>query len=291
MTLQALILLVMQLSIIATIFGFGMEATRADLLYVATRPGRLVRAGLAMFILMPLLAVALSKAFDFKPAVEIALVALAISPIPPLLPRKQGKAGGGASFSLGLMVTMALLSLVFIPIATQLLGYFYGRAFTMQLLPIVLLVLKVVIAPILAGMLFRRWLPGLSMRIAKPLQLVSTIALGLTALVIIVASSRAILAEVGNGTLVAIITFIFAGLLIGHLLGGPDPNDRTVLALSTSSRHPGIAIAMASANYPGDRSIAAAILLYLLVNLVVSVPYTVWRKKRVAAQAAAARAC
>lgn len=288
MSLQAMIMLAMQLSIIATIFGFGLEASRADLLYVVTRPGRLARSVFAMFVVMPLLAVALAQAFDFTPAVEIALVALAISPIPPLLPRKQDKAGGRASFALGLMVTMALLSIAFIPIACQLLGHFYGREFSMGLVPIVTLILKVVVLPLLAGMLFRRWQPRLADRIAKPMQIIATIVLTACALAIVVASWHAISAEAGNGTLVAIVAFILVGLVAGHLLGGPNPEDRTVLALSTSSRHPGIAIAMATANFPGNRAITAAILLYLLVNIVVSVPYVMWQRRRLRAAIPAA---
>lgn len=279
MTLQAMILLAMQLSIIATIFGFGLEASLSDPLYVVQRPRLLLRSVLAMFVVMPVLAVALAQAFDFPAAIEIALVALALSPVPPILPRKEGQAGGHAPFALGLMVTMALLSIAVIPIGSWLLGSFYQRSFQMPLGSIVVLILKVIVVPLLAGMLVRAKLPALALRIARPVQLVATVVLIAAALAIVSASWRLIFGEVGNGTLVAILAFIAAGLLVGHLLGGPNPQDRTVLALSTSSRHPGIAIAMATANYQGNRNIAASILLYLLVNIVVSIPYTMWRKR------------
>ncbi|MGH2414231.1 MAG: hypothetical protein ACRDEA_11210, partial [Microcystaceae cyanobacterium] len=88
----------------------------------------------------------------------------------------------------------------------------------------------------------------------------------------------AIAALIGNGTLIAIIIFILIGLLAGHLLGGPDPNDRTVLALSTVSRHPGIAIAIAHINFSGQKLAPAAIVLYLLVNAVVTILYLKSRK-------------
>ena len=70
------------------------------------------------------------------------------------------------------------------------------------------------------------------------------------------------------------------GLAAGHLLGGPQSEDRTALALSTSSRHPAVALAMASANFPDQKLIPAAILLYLIVNAIVSLPYLAWRRHR-----------
>jgi hypothetical protein len=45
---------------------------------------------------------------------------------------------------------------------------------------------------------------------------------------------------VGNGAVLPIIAFVLVGLVIGHLLGGPTPENRTALAFSTASRHPGL---------------------------------------------------
>ncbi len=43
MTGQQIVLLVVQVSIFLTVFGFGLQATRDDLLYLVRRPGMLVR--------------------------------------------------------------------------------------------------------------------------------------------------------------------------------------------------------------------------------------------------------
>jgi len=75
------------------------------------------------------------------------------------------------------------------------------------------------------------------------------------------------------------IAFVAAGLAIGHWLGGPDANDRTVLALSTASRHPAIALSIAKANFPDEPRLGAAIVLFLLVNLVVGFTYLARRKR------------
>ena len=61
----------------------------------------------------------------------IALIALAISPVPPALPRKINKAGGVAPYGLGLMVTAASLSILYIPLAVRLIGKYFHESFAM----------------------------------------------------------------------------------------------------------------------------------------------------------------
>jgi bile acid:Na+ symporter, BASS family len=82
-----------------------------------------------------------------------------------------------------------------------------------------------------------------------------------------------ILGVMDPGILVALTAFGIVGLGIGHWLGGPQPDDATVLALSTASRHPAIALAVAKLNFPNEPNLGATILLYLLVLTVLTVPY------------------
>ena len=68
---------------------------------------------------------------------------------------------------------------------------------------------------------------------------------------------------------------------MGHLLGGPRGDDRTVLALSSAARHPGVAIVIGAALFPDQKKlIAVAVLLELIVATIATIPYTRWRRKR-----------
>ncbi|MFZ0208400.1 MAG: hypothetical protein WAL59_20225, partial [Roseiarcus sp.] len=80
MTLQALILILMKSSIFLNVFAIGLEASTSEAAYLFRRPGELVRAFFAVNVVMPLFAAILALVFNLNPAVEIALVALAISP-------------------------------------------------------------------------------------------------------------------------------------------------------------------------------------------------------------------
>ena len=59
-------------------------------------------------------------------------MALAISPLPPLLPTREASAGASAHYGLGLMVVLALLSVAVVPLAVQLIGVVFGREYVVS---------------------------------------------------------------------------------------------------------------------------------------------------------------
>lgn len=286
MDLKQIVVLALQISIIAMVFGFGLKATSDDLLYVVRRPGLLARSLLALLVVMPIVAIVLVRTFDFARTVEIALVALAISPVPPLLPNRERAAGAIVSYGLGLMVTLGVLSIVVVPLALELLVRVFGVPLGTSPATIARLMLTMLVGPVVIGVAIRALAPAFAARIAGPVNTLALVLLALGALVLLAATAPAIWALVGDGTVVALAIFIVIGLAVGHVLGGPDPESAGVLALSTACRHPIIAMTIAAANFPEER-FGAIIILYLLVNIVLSIPYIVWQKKHVAATAPA----
>ncbi len=279
MDAKQILTLVFQVAIIGTVFGFGLNSTRDDLLYLWRRPGLLVRSLLAVLVVMPVAAVMLTKALDFRHNVEVVLVALAISPVPPLLPQKESKAGGRRSYGLGLMLFLGLVAIAVIPLVVELLEQVFARPFTVDAGAIARIVLVAVLLPIVAGMAVRALTPRVAERLGKPVRLIANGLLLVGVVVLLVVSWRAVWAAVGDGTILVLIGFVVVGLLVGHLLGAPEPDHAAVLALSTACRHPAIALGIAAANFPDER-FGGTIILYLLVSAIVGIPYVAWRRRR-----------
>ena len=64
------------------------------------------------------------------------------------------------------------------------------------------------------------------------------------------------------------------------MLGGPIEGDRTALAMATASRHPAVALAVATSGVVVEtKPELAVILLYLIVATLVSIPYQKWRHR------------
>ncbi len=280
MSITTLILLAIQLSLALMVFSIGLGATMRDVTYLFRRPRLLLRSLLSMNVVMPLFAVVLAKAFDLLPVVKGALVLLAISPLPPIFPKKALKAGGEFSYTIGLLVAATLIAIVFIPLAMELLQRAFDIPLQMGPAAVLALVLWNLLLPLAVGVAVHRLAPAFAERTANPIGQIGGILLLVALLPILVRVWPAMMSLIGNGTIVAMLVFALVALATGHLLGGPNPGDRTVLALSTATRHPGIAIAIASANFPNQKLAPAAVLLYLLVSAIAAKFYLVWAARR-----------
>jgi len=286
MTLASLILLSLKISIVLNVFGLGLRTTLAEVTYLVRQPGVLVRSIFSLFAVMPVVAVAMALLFDLKPAVKIALVALAMSPVPPLLPKRQFQAGGHRDYAISLLATASVLATIVVPLILRLVGGIFRLPLQLSPGAVALLMLKALLAPLAVGIVVRLAAPRLSERAAGPIVTSAMVLLLLSVLPVVFTMRGAILSLFGDGTLLAIVAFTVIGLAVGHLLGGPGREHRAVLALSTASRHPGMAAAIAQANFPQQRSALAAIVLFLIVNMIVSAPYVSWSKRSAAHRSA-----
>jgi len=270
MNLQALITLVLKASIFLTVFALGLQATFADATFLFRRPRLLIRGFLSMNVIMPLLALFLAMTFHLHPAIKIALVALSVSPVPPIFPKKALKAGGSEAYTIGLLVATVVLAIVAIPIAMEVFEKVTGVPLYMSALKIATIVFMTALMPLLAGIALRAIASSLADRVAKPIGTIAGVLMILGVVPVLFGSMRTILSLFGDGTLLSLAAFALIGYVVGHVLGGPDPEDRSVLALATASRHPAIALAIAHANFPGQKLAAPAVLLYLIVSGVVT---------------------
>lgn len=280
MSLAELILVALKLSIISTVFALGLRTRLEDLTFLLRHPGRLVRSILAMNFIMPLIAAAIVLTLDLQPPLSTLLIALSLAPVPPLLPKKVVKAGGDESYGASLLVIAALFTIVSIPISVEVIERAMGIPLSVDPLDVVKLLLMSLMAPLILGLVIHRLAPLLAVRLAKPVAAVAGVVLLLATLGLVVSSGRAMLDGLGHGTLIAITSFIVIGLAVGHLLGGPKPIDRTVLALATVSRHPGIALGITNIALPTIEGLLPYLLIYLLAGAVLDVPYMAWRKKQ-----------
>ena len=281
MTLAQLIPIVLKISIGLVVFCIALRAHPGDLTYLLGRPSLLVRSMLAMNVVMPVLAVAIAALFDLRPELKVALILLAVAPVPPVLPGKQSKAGGSASYAVGLLMMAGLVSIAAVPLTLELIARLFGRDVDVPTSLIAVTVGTTVIAPLVLGMIVRRLFPSLAQRIARPLSTIGTVMLVLAVIPLLVSLWPSIVAAIGDRTGVAIVVFTVAGLIAGHLLGGPASDDRTVLALATACRHPGVALGLAGAVTTAETkpAVSATILLAVLMSIIVTTPYVMWRKR------------
>jgi BASS family bile acid:Na+ symporter len=267
------------LSIMLIVLGFALLCTWSDATSLFRNRGLLLRSLLAMNVILPVFAAVLAAIFTLRPVIEVVLIALAVSPVPPFLPLKQSKLVGHHEYIYGLLGATSLLTIVLAPVTVTLIGLVFSRHTSISPAAIARIVGLTALVPFALGLLIHRANPNLAVRVSPIASKVGLALLVVAVVPVFIKEWPGMISLIGDGTVLAIIAFIVVGLAVGHWLGGPNPHTRTVLALATATRHPGVALIIANANFPDQKLVAPAVLLYLLVSVIASAPYVMWRKR------------
>ena len=279
--LRALTVGAFGITIFLAVLVEGVVVSRADVGYVFSKPRRLVRTILAMNVLGPIVAIIVCRLFALHPAVIVALVTLSMTPVGALFP--QGMLGlvrpERGAHAHGLFVATTLLSVVLTPLAIEAINVLYGEDLHLSPVTVASVAVGALLLPLCIGVVIgrffssrpaaKRWVPAIQQASGRLflLCLVGFAILGWSRMALIIR----------DGTLPAIAIISMCGLAVGHLLGGPDEDDRTVLAFATVSRHPGVAVAIAALT--GEPLAPIGVLLAVVVNEVAVVPYRWWRQR------------
>lgn len=279
-----LVKLALAASVPTLVFALGLRATFSDtttLFRALFRPpNRLLRALCAMYFVVPVAAVTIALAGDLARPVKVALLALAVAPIPPILPGKQLRFGGDRGYVFGLLVAVSLAAVVLVPVGVGVLGRVFGRASQFPPLEVARLVGTTILLPLFAGLVVRHLAPRVADALAPWASRAGTLLLVAGLLPLLVVLGPTIAGLVGDGTLAAAAALVAVALAAGHALGGPDADERATVALASTMRHPGMAAAIAAVNVPDEPRVPAAILLYVLVATAGTALYGAWRRRR-----------
>ncbi|MFL5296214.1 MAG: hypothetical protein ACJ798_07515 [Phenylobacterium sp.] len=276
---QQILPLLIGVSLAALVMAVGMDSSLGELLALFRQPVRLAKAVLAVNVLVPIAAMVLVELFPLSPVARGGILLMAVSPVPPLVPGKQLKAGGSKTYGYALYTALALISVVVVPLSVSILSRFYDVEIPLSPTAVARTVATSVLAPLAFGLLLHRIAPGFSERLSPMIRKLAMLLVLVALVPILIAAWPALAALAGNGTLLAMALLAAIGLAAGHLLGGPDLSDRGALAVTAATRHPGIAIMIATAA-GGDKRVTAAILAAVLVGLVVGIPYQMWLSRR-----------
>jgi bile acid:Na+ symporter, BASS family len=269
--------LVLLLGVVLLVVAIGIRARIEDLLLLR-RPALALRAMVAMYVALPAFVLVLVWLVPLQAGVGAALLGFAVSPVLPPWAKKGAAVGGQSDYVIGLQVLSSVVALLVVPLVIWIVYRTFGVATNLDPLAVEMVLLITVAAPLALGMGLARLYPGAA-RLADRADRVGGVVLLLGAVVLLIVNGRAILGVIGQGTLIATVAVILFGLLVGHLLGGPDPGNRGALAEATVLRHPAIALLLASGAFPErEATVLGAVLMYLVASLLLSVPYERWRK-------------
>jgi BASS family bile acid:Na+ symporter len=232
-----------------------------------------------MYVALPVFVLLLVWLLPLREGVGAVLLGFAVSPVLPPWAKKGAAVGGQSDYVIGLELLSAGIALLVVPLMIWIVYRVFGVETALEPLAVEQVLLVTVAAPLALGMGLARFWPGAAPRLAALADRAGTVVILLGAVVLLFVHGRAILGVIGQGTLIVTVAVIAFGLLVGHLLGGPDPGNREALASATVSRHPAIALVLASGAFPElESTVIGMVLLYLLASLLLPMAYERWRK-------------
>ncbi len=281
---QAVDLLV-KATLFSIMFALGLGIRGQALLVLRQRPALILRVLIGSCLLVPLVALLLLKlplSQNLSVSARFGIALMALSPSAPLTLRKAGLKGGDRELAALLQVGAAITAIVSIPLMADLFRSAY-RVDGWDILPsqVALQVVQAQVLPLLLGHLVRRWRPALANRFELPLaQLANGLLLAMIALVLWKTAPLLVPFAAANWLALAFMAgMVVAALVIGYVLAGKDLEERTTVALVTSMRNPGLALLFSSL-YSSDKGpVNLAILVYLLMTLLLSMPFLRWQKR------------
>jgi len=227
-------------------FGMGTSMGIKDFAGVIKTPkGVLIGVG-SHFLIMPLLGFTLAKLSGFPPEIAAGLILVGCSP--------NGTASNVISYlakaNLALSVTITAVSTMLAPLFTPLLMKLLGGAFIkIDVLGMMWDIMKIVILPIGAGILFNKYLLKRAAWLETLMPLISMFGIAFI-IVIITAAGRNSLLNIGALLVLLVLIHNLLGYTLGYWAGRlfkmPERDCRT-MAIEVGMQNAGLASGLAKA--------------------------------------------
>ena len=238
--------------------GMGMTLHWQDFSHVLRHPRDLGLGLVVQFGCMPLLAFALCHVFALPPELAMGMILVGTAPGGTASNVLTFIARGDVAFSVAMTAAATLVSLLLTPPLTWLLG---GVWVPVDMGGLFWSIVKIVLVPVLLGLLLHHFQRGLVDRLMPFLPLASALVITLVIAGIIAVKAQNILSA-GPAIFAAVIAHNLLGLAVGWFAACRlrfAPPRRRALAIEIGTQNSGLATALALAHFTPAAAIAGAL--------------------------------
>jgi predicted Na+-dependent transporter len=252
------------LFVITSMLGMGMSLTMAQILQPLKNARLVILALLANFVLVPLLAYVITLIIPLEQSLQTGLIVLATAAGAPFLPKLVQGAKGNIAFGVGLMVLLMVVTVFYLPVVLPLLlpGVSINPWDVAKSLIVMMLI------PLAIGLLLKSHSPDLTAHWQPVMNKISGLAILIMLVVALGLNISNIISLIGTGGILALLIFIFGCLLIGFLLGGRNPEVRSVMGLGTAQRNVAAAIVVTVQNFSDGNTMSFVLVASILLLLI-----------------------
>ena len=225
-------------------FGMGTAMSFNDFVGVIKMPKAVGIGLLCQFTIMPIVGFSLAMLFDFPAEIAAGIILIGSSP--------SGLASNVmvylAKANLALSVTLTACATLLAPFITPfLMNHLAGQYIPIDAWGMMWSIIKIVIIPIAAGLLFNHYFQGKFKKLDDAMPLVSMIGIAVI-ITIITAAGRDSLLSIGIALIFAAIIHNLLGFVLGYFackLFGMNENDCRTISLEVGMQNGGLASGIA----------------------------------------------
>ncbi len=272
--------------IVSSMLAMGFSMTVPQII-APLKNLRLVVLALALnFVAVPLLVWAIQAVMDLDQDIYTGLVLMGTAAGAPFLPKLAEAAKGNAAFSVGLMVLLMVVTVVYMPLV----------------LPLLLSGVSINAWDIAKSLIFLMLLPlGIALfvkarwsEIADGLHplMAQASSIGIVILIVggVILQWDNIVSLIGTGGLIAIVIFLLVALVLGYFAGGSDAGTRSVMGLGTAQRNLSAAMVVAAQNFSDKPNVLLTVIVAGIIGLVLLMPIAGELGKRMSSSGSSAEA-
>ncbi len=257
--LETLAMLSVLVFVISSMLSMGLSLTIKQILDPLRNTRLVILALVANFVLVPLVAFIITIVLPLNEPAVIGLILLSTAAGAPFLPKLVEVAKGNIAFSVGLMVLLMVVTIVYLPLVLPLLlGDVEVNPWDIAQSLIIMMLI-----PLAIGLFIRARYEEAAAKIQPTFAMAANIGILVLAVLGLVLNFSSMIALVGSFGILAGIIFIVFALVIGYLLGGSDPGIKSVMGLGSGQRNISAALVVAAQNFDAD------VITYLMVVAII----------------------
>ena len=278
-TLASLSLLVF---VICSMASMGLSLKMNQILAPLKNVKLVVLALAVNFLLVPVLAYLITLLLPLDEPLRIGLILLSTAAGAPFLPKLAEVAKGNIAFSVGLMVLLMIVTIIYLPIVLPLLlgGVEVSPWDIAQSLIVMMLI------PLAVGLFINARYEETAAKLQPTLGQASNTAIIFLTVLGLALNFRDMIGLVGSWGILAGAVFIVVAVLIGYTLGGSESSIKSVMGLGAGQRNISAALVVAGQNF--DLDVITYLMVISVVGLVILMPLAGELGKRAQAGAQAA---
>ena len=252
--------------VISSMLSMGLSLTISQILD-PLRNARLVALALAAnFVVVPIAAYLITLVLGLNDSISTGLILVSTAAGAPFLPKLVEIAKGNTAFSVGLMVLLMVVTIVFLPLVLPLLlqGVEVNPLDIAQSLVVMMLI------PLAIGLFIKARYSEAAEKVQPTFAQASSIAILALIVLGVVLNFDAMIDLVGSLGLLAGLALVIIAVGTGYLFGGSERSSKSVMALGTGQRNLSAALVVAAQNFDAD--VVTYILVFGVLGFVILFP-------------------